>query len=389
LTSGKHATLLAGVTIVVAAVAWFAPPGVRVVAVVLAGLVVGFFSLRHGVSAPAAAATAEPAIAAIELKALADDLVGGTEGECLAGLDELKRTNDLIRQASDTLLTSFRQMNAHVQAQRDFALRVAQTLSGGDGSDGHGVQFAEFILETSGTLDSFVDSTVSTSRIAMGLVESMDTINTQVSAVQGILGEIESISKQTNLLALNAAIEAARAGEAGRGFAVVADEVRNLSMRTNQFSDEIRHHMDAVHGSMAEAHDAIHAVASMDMNFALQSKKRVQDTMARLEDMNHKTAQAVQHIDELAAQVGGEVDAAVRALQFQDLTTQLVGHTAQRLQTVREIMAGMDMAVRQIDDIASGLPAAHQRIRETVRKASARTSPVKQGNMQSGDIELF
>jgi methyl-accepting chemotaxis protein len=217
----------------------------------------------------------------------------------------------------------------------------------------------------------------------------METISTQVSAVQGILGEIEAISKQTNLLALNAAIEAARAGEAGRGFAVVADEVRSLSMRTNQFSDEIRRHMDAVQGSMTSAHDAIHAVASMDMNFALQSKKRVQDTMTRLEEINRMTAEAVQHIDTLAAGVGREVDAAVRALQFQDLTTQLIGHTALRLETVREIMAGMDMAVRQIRDIASGVPAAHQRIRDTVRKASERTSPVNQGDMKSGDIELF
>jgi len=389
LTSGKHAVLIFGVTIVVAVVVWFAPAWVRVAAVFGAGLTVWFLGTRLGVSPSEPMIATESRVAASELKVLADDLVRGTKGECGSGIEELDRTVDMIRQASGTLLTSFNNMNTQVLAQRDFALKIANTLRGSDTDESNNVHFTEFILDNSKTLDSFVDNTVNTSKIAMGLVESMETINTQVNAVQGILGEIESISKQTNLLALNAAIEAARAGEAGRGFAVVADEVRNLSMRTTQFSDEIRRHMDLVHGSMNQAHDAIHTVASMDMNFALQSKQRVQDTMLRLERMNLEMGKAVQHIDTLAASVGQEVNAAVQALQFQDLTSQLVGHTRQRLETIREIISGMDLAVHEINDIATGLPAAHQRIRETIRKASERASPVKQGDMQSGDIELF
>lgn len=320
-----------------------------------------------------------------EAQALVHSLNAEFGDLCQTSNSELGQVNALLAQAIERLIGNFNAINEQIQHQRNLALTIVTGMTGGPGG---GSNFSDFVEDTSKTLEAFVDNTVQTSKLAMGLVETMDSISAQVAYMQGILGEIEGIAKQTNLLALNASIEAARAGEAGRGFAVVADEVRNLSLRTNQFSHEIRDSMGKVGASLVQAHDSIYVVASMDMNFALQSKQKVQDTLKHIEGINEEMARTAEEINRRAGEVANRVNDAVTALQFQDMSSQLIAHTVNRIATIREMTAGADEAVKSVGD-AEAFHNARNRVHEALERNRARLNPVKQESLDSGEVELF
>ena len=309
---------------------------------------------------------------------------------------EIQQMQDLLRDAIGKLLASFTGMEASSRRQQELAMAMSQAHQSKNGTEL--ISFESFVNETSATLSMFVDSTVDASKAGMGLVERMDDITGNVNKIIGVLSEIEGISKQTNLLALNAAIEAARAGEAGRGFAVVADEVRGLSNRSNQFSNEIRTLMESVHQSVSIAEGAINEMASRDMNFALRSKTRVQETMGEIQELNRNLESTVSDLSGIAAEVEGNVRVAVTSLQFQDMATQLLDHINKRIENMGSMINSI--AAIPIDGINTGTGERSecilrlQKFHEAINQASemikhARHNPVSQSQMDSGDIELF
>lgn len=233
----------------------------------------------------------------------------------------------------------------------------------------------------------------------MSLVEMTDRISGQMSEVRGMLGEIEGIAKQTNLLALNAAIEAARAGEAGRGFAIVADEVRDLSGRTNHFSQQIRASLGNMQESMTATEQAINQMAAQDMTFALTSKSDVEQAMAGINEINRQTGEVMAELQAISDQVENTVNQAIMSLQFQDMLTQLLGHVDRRLEVVEEIVGDERRLANALvgggdADTMNLLAAICSHVEQISQKMSTISqkvdnNPVSQTGFASGEVELF
>ncbi|WP_297840499.1 methyl-accepting chemotaxis protein [Pseudomonas sp.] len=233
------------------------------------------------------------------------------------------------REETDQVATAINEMSSAAQEVARSAQRAAEAAEQTD-RQGHAARAAV------GTNIQGMNALVGDIRLSG---TSLDSLQTDVRSIVSVLGVIRAIAEQTNLLALNAAIEAARAGEAGRGFAVVADEVRALASRTQQSTQEIQNmttRLEAGTQASVEAMRRSSAAgegANQQTNEVGMSLDSISDLIGTINAMNAQIASAAEE----QTSVVEEINRSVHLIA--DAVDSMADETKQSALTMRDVSA--------------------------------------------------
>jgi len=331
-----------------------------------------------------------------KLNSLFNKLNSNAREEITLIQDENLQIKILLHGAIGGLVASFQGLESESSQQKEMVYALVEDTS--NNSDEHH-SIKSIAIKAAESLKKMVDSITKMSAQSMELVKSLNLIKDDYTQVLKLLDEMDSISAQTNLLALNAAIEAARAGEQGRGFAVVADEVRSLSQRSQSFSNQIRTQFSNTVNTIDLASNQVGKMASTDMNMTMSNKSHLDDMMHEIELKNEDTARQLTAISNVSDLLNKHVGLAIQSLQFEDMITQLSDHINKRINRLNTLGNANEVVTATLNDPKADITSISQQLipalENILSKADSESTdtnsnPIQQQSMNDGgDVELF
>lgn len=254
--------------------------------------------------------------------------LGSSVQEMVHGADAVGQAAATQSDAASAVATAIEEMSVSVAHIRESSASARQLTEASQSLCEDG---AKVIQDTRTRVES----------IASRIHEAADVVQQllgQSDEISGIVQVIKDISEQTNLLALNAAIEAARAGEQGRGFAVVADEVRKLAERTRQSTEDIGQLISRLQQSTHAVYDSM----KLSVDEASVGESRSRDAGKAIEEINEKSSEVVRAVADIAEALREQAVANEEIARQVERIADMAEENNQTMSSVRESAGALD-----------------------------------------------
>jgi len=271
-------------------------------------------------------------------------------------LDEAKQVAQENNMLSSTLFNSSVEIDK--RAREELEIVTGTTRNGNEMKNALGIskedaeKTKESIIATNSNLQAvsremldLVQQIQSSVEVESDLAEKLNALSHDADQVKGVLTVIGDIADQTNLLALNAAIEAARAGEHGRGFAVVADEVRKLAERTQKSLVEINASINVIVQSITDSSDQMNRNSKTIQQLSdvsMQVEERVSESVSMMEAATETTTQSVastMSISDDTEKIIAEIESISNLSKSNTASVQEISDAAKNLSTLAQSLA--------------------------------------------------